>query len=73
MELTRKEREQLAAQKPSEPDPEQVSKDMERLALIKKKREQQAADRISKDGWDRMKPMSETNRPPGSKWPPEGQ
>mmetsp|Transcript_39062 Transcript_39062/g.91380 ORF Transcript_39062/g.91380 Transcript_39062/m.91380 type:complete len:168 (-) Transcript_39062:249-752(-) len=70
VELTRNEREQLEAQKAAEPDPEQVRKDMERLQMIKKKREEQAANRIEKEGWDRMKPMSEENHPPGMQWPP---
>jgi hypothetical protein len=70
VQITRKEREQLEAQKEPEADPEQISKDMERLALIKAKRAKQAADRIEKDGWDKLQPMSEDNHPPGSKWPP---
>lgn len=70
VELTRREREQLEAQKADEPDPEQVAKDLERLALIKKRREEQKAKRIEADGWDRMLPMSETNKPPGMTWPP---
>ena len=51
-------------------DPEQMAKDMERLALIKQKRAAQAQARIEKEGWDRFKPMSEDNRPPGTRWPP---
>ena len=43
---------------------------MERLALIKKRREDQAAKRIETDGWDRMKPLSADNHPPGTTWPP---
>ena len=39
--LTRKEREQLEAQKEPDVDPETLAKDMERLALIKKRREEQ--------------------------------
>ena len=70
--LTRKEREQLEAQQEEEPDPEQIAKDMDRLAIIKKRREEQAAARIEKDGWDRMKPMSEDNHPPNMTWPPAG-
>ena len=71
-ELTRKEREQLEAQKEAEagPDPETMRKDMERLALIKKRREDQAAKRVETDGWDRMKPLSADNHPPGTTWPP---
>ena len=70
--LTRMEREQLEAQQEEEPDPEQIAKDMDRLAIIKKRREEQAAARIEKDGWDRMKPMSEDNHPPNMTWPPAG-
>jgi len=72
VELTRKEREQLEAQKEEEPDPETIAKDMERLAFIKKRREDQAASRIEKDGWDRMLPQSEDNHPPHVQWPPVG-
>jgi len=71
VQLTRREREQLEAQKAAEPDPEQMRKDMEKLALIRAKREADAAKRIAKDGWDRMKPMSESNHPPGMQWPPQ--
>ena len=72
VQLTRKEREQLEAQKEEEPDPETIAKDMERLAFIKKRREDQAASRIEKDGWDRMLPQSEDNHPPHVQWPPVG-
>tara|TARA_B100000795_G_scaffold247101_1_gene213160 strand:+ start:395 stop:622 length:228 start_codon:yes stop_codon:yes gene_type:complete len=72
VELTRKEREQLEAQEPEEPDPETIAKDMDRLAIIKKRREDQAAARIEKDGYDRMLPQSETNHPPNTIWPPVG-
>ena len=70
VELTRKEREQLEAQKEPEADPEMIAKDMERLKLIKEKREAQARKRIETDGWDKMKPLAEDNHPPGMKWPP---
>jgi len=70
VELTRREREQLEAQKEEEPDPEQVAKDMERLALVKKRREEQKQKRIDAEGWDRMAPLSETNHPPGTTYPP---
>ena len=65
-------KEGIPAKKEEEPDPEQMAKDMERLALIKKRREDQARARIEKDGWDRMKPLSEDNHPPGTQWPPPG-
>ena len=68
--MTRREREQLEAQKEDEADPEQIAKDMEKLALVKQRREQQRLQRIEKDGWDRLAPMSETNHPPGTSWPP---
>ncbi|WIA20517.1 hypothetical protein OEZ85_004913 [Tetradesmus obliquus] len=48
-----------------EPDPEQIRKDMERLELIKQKREQDRLKRIADEGWDRFAPISDTNKPPG--------
>ena len=33
-------------------------------------RRQMAAKRIETDGWDRMKPLSADNHPPGTTWPP---
>ena len=68
--LTRKEREQLEAQKEAEPDPETISKDMAKLAIIRQKREAAAAARIEKDGYDRLKPLSADNHPKGTAWPP---
>ena len=70
-EMSRKERE--AAKKrqeeeeesEDEPDPEVIA----RLEIVRKRREAQAAARIAKDGWDRMKPMAEDNHPPGTTWP----
>uniref|UniRef100_A0A7S1X5D5 Casein kinase substrate phosphoprotein PP28 domain-containing protein n=1 Tax=Tetraselmis chuii TaxID=63592 RepID=A0A7S1X5D5_9CHLO len=47
-----------------EPDPEQVRKDIERLQLIKEKREKERQARIEREGWDRFAPVSETNKPP---------
>ena len=44
-----------------EPDPDMMAK----LELVRKRREAQAKQRIAKDGWDRMKPMSADNHPPG--------
>ena len=64
-ELTRREREQLEAQKVQEPDPETVRKQMEQLELVKKKRAEQAAKRVEKEGWDRYAPVTATNHPPG--------
>jgi hypothetical protein len=52
-----------------EPDPEEIAKDMERLKLIKEKREQQRLERIRKEGWDRFAPVSATNKPPDSRPP----
>ncbi|KAK9807737.1 hypothetical protein WJX72_007571 [[Myrmecia] bisecta] len=49
-----------------EVDPEQLAKDMERLALIKKNREAARLKRIADEGWDRFSPESETNRRPDS-------
>jgi hypothetical protein len=74
-EPTRKEREAMAGKKKEEsssdeePDPEVAKK----LEMVRKRREQQAAQRIAKDGWDRMKPMSADNHPPNTVWPPPGQ
>jgi hypothetical protein len=50
-----------------EPDPEEIAKDMERLKLIKEKREQQRLERIRKEGWDRFAPVTGTNKPPDSR------
>lgn len=47
------------------PDPEQIRKDMERLELIKQRREEDRLKRIRDEGWDRFAPVSETNKPPG--------
>ncbi|GIL77079.1 hypothetical protein Vretimale_3142 [Volvox reticuliferus] len=44
---------------------EQVRKDLERLELIRKKREEDRQKRIAEEGWDRFAPISDTNRPPG--------
>ena len=63
-------KEQLEAQKPQEPDPETIAKDMARLEMIKAKRAKDAERRIAQDGWDRMKPLSADNHPPGTTWPP---
>lgn len=46
-------------------DEDQLAADMERLALIRKKREEQRLARIAEEGWDRFAPISETNKPPG--------
>mmetsp|Transcript_35 Transcript_35/g.62 ORF Transcript_35/g.62 Transcript_35/m.62 type:complete len:184 (-) Transcript_35:878-1429(-) len=45
---------------------EQIRKDLERLTLIKKRREDDRLDRIAKEGWDRYAPVADGNRPPGS-------
>ncbi|KAI7845489.1 hypothetical protein COHA_001036 [Chlorella ohadii] len=47
-----------------EPDPEQMRKDMERLALIRKKREEERQKRIEQEGFDRFAPPSEGNQRP---------
>lgn len=47
-----------------ETDPEQIAKDMERLKLIKEKREEQRQARIKTEGWDRFAPVTATNKPP---------
>lgn len=42
----------------------QIAKDMERLKLIREKREEQRLQRIKDEGWDRYAPVSATNKPP---------
>lgn len=49
-----------------ERDAETIRKDLERLELIRKRREDDRLQRIAKEGWDRFAPVSETNKPPGS-------
>ncbi|KXZ43372.1 hypothetical protein GPECTOR_92g595 [Gonium pectorale] len=44
---------------------EQIRKDLERLELIRKKREDDRLKRIATEGWDRYAPVTETNKPPG--------
>ncbi|KAJ9517316.1 hypothetical protein QJQ45_016685 [Haematococcus lacustris] len=48
-----------------ERDPETIRKDLERLELIRAKREQDRAKRIAAEGWDRFAPVSDTNRSGG--------
>lgn len=50
--------------KDEELDPEQLRVDMERLELVRKRREEQRLKRIADEGWDRFAPLSETNKPP---------
>ncbi len=45
-----------------EPDPEEIKRNLERLELIKKKREEDRLKRIQDEGWDRYAPESDTNR-----------
>jgi hypothetical protein len=76
-EPTRREREAMAAKggakeessSDEEPDPAVQKK----LEEVRKRREAQSKQRIAKDGWDRMKPMSADNKPPGMAWPPPDQ
>lgn len=42
----------------------QIAKDLERLQLIKEKRERERQDRIQKEGWDRFAPVTDANKPP---------
>jgi hypothetical protein len=56
--------------KEEEIDPGQLAVDMERLELVKKRREEQRLKRIADEGWDRFAPLTEDNRPPGTAWPP---
>ena len=48
---------------------EQATQDMERLALIRKRREAQAKERIAMEGFDRYAPPTETNGPPKARVP----
>jgi len=73
VELTRKEREQLEAQKEPEVTAEQDKANRAKLAEVQKRRAEQAKKRVEADGWDRYAPLTETNRPPGSAWPPPDQ
>jgi hypothetical protein len=43
---------------------------MERLKIVQERRAKQAVARLEADGWDRLKPMSADNHPPGTSWPP---
>jgi hypothetical protein len=47
----------------------QVAMDLERLKLIKERREQQRLERIKLEGWDRFAPISDTNKPPDNRPP----
>lgn len=51
---------------PQEKTAEEVRKDLERLELIRKKREDDRLRRVAAEGWDRFAPVTETNRPPGT-------
>jgi len=55
-----------------EVDPKVAAAEKARLDLVKKRREEAAKKRIAADGFDRMKPLSADNHPPGTKWPPDG-
>ena len=50
-----------------EVDPEQIAKDMERLKMIKEKREEQRQARIKAEGWDRFAPVTATSKPPDAR------
>ena len=54
---------------PVERSAEDIRKEMERLEIIRKKREDDRKKRIEREGWDRFAPVSETNRPPGRSAP----
>ncbi|PNH10723.1 hypothetical protein TSOC_002497 [Tetrabaena socialis] len=45
---------------------EQIRKDLERLELIRKKREDDRLRRVVAEGWDRYAPVTDTNKPPGT-------
>ncbi|MEW5302231.1 MAG: hypothetical protein WDW36_005033 [Sanguina aurantia] len=46
-----------------ERDPEEIRQEVERLALIRKKRDADKVQRIKMDGWDRYLPVGDGNRP----------
>lgn len=50
--------------KEDEVDAEQMRIDMERLEMVRVKREQQRLQRIQDEGWDRYAPVTDTNHPP---------
>ncbi|KAG1664100.1 hypothetical protein FOA52_013284 [Chlamydomonas sp. UWO 241] len=59
-----------AAPKKKEPvvvpkTPAEIAAEMERLSLIRKKREDDRINRIATEGWDRYAPVTSTNHPPG--------
>ncbi|KAJ8902725.1 hypothetical protein NDN08_006045 [Rhodosorus marinus] len=56
--------EQRARRVLSAEDQELVRRDMERLALVRQKREEDRQKRIREEGWDRFAPVTETNKPP---------
>ena len=71
--MTRKEREaKKKAEEEEESSEEEDPAVVKRLEEVRKRREAQAKQRIAADGWDRMKPMSADNHPPGTVWPPPG-
>ena len=43
----------------------EIAKDMEKLEIVRKRREEDRKKRIEAEGWDKYQPISETNRPPG--------
>mmetsp|Transcript_18232 Transcript_18232/g.47589 ORF Transcript_18232/g.47589 Transcript_18232/m.47589 type:complete len:185 (+) Transcript_18232:97-651(+) len=63
--LTAPSQKKKQANAPVERSPEDIRKEMERLQIVKKRREEDRLKRIATEGWDRFQPMSETNRPPG--------
>ena len=69
-EPTRKEREAAKAKEEDEEDEEPDPAVQKKLEEVRKRREAQAKQRIAADGWDRMKPVTADNHPPGQ--PPSG-
>jgi len=53
-------------------DPKVAAADAARLEVVRKRREESAKKRIAADGYDRMKPVSADNHPPGMAWSPPG-
>eukprot|EP00884_Botryococcus_braunii_P005920 jgi/Botrbrau1/15329/Bobra.0379s0002.1 len=52
------------SKKQHQEEEEEMQRNMERLELIKKKREEDRLKRIAEEGWDRFAPISETNKRP---------
>jgi hypothetical protein len=72
-EKSKAEQKKQAEEEEEEEEEEVDPKVAARLEEVRKRREAQSKQRIAADGWDRMKPMSADNHPPGMGWPPPDQ